>query len=99
MAIFGMADLVLWWVGVTEVVDLLPWRVGVIDAKGVHLRSSAVGGRGLCHRWHSVELVGGSGQWWWCSVGVFEKEERGKILRGKMWCFVLILICCNKLRC
>ena len=32
-------------------------------------------------------------------VGVAEREEHGKILRGIMWCFVLILIFCNKLRC
>ena len=99
MAIFGMQDLVLWWVGVAEVADLSPWRVGTAGAKGVHLRSGAMGGRGLRRRWRSVELVGGSGQWWWCSVGVSEREERGKIQRGKMWCFVLILICCNKLNC
>jgi hypothetical protein len=31
--------------------------------------------------------------------GEREREERGKILRGIIWCFVLILIFCNKLMC
>jgi hypothetical protein len=31
--------------------------------------------------------------------GKREREERGKILRGIIWCFVLILIFCNKLMC
>jgi hypothetical protein len=28
-----------------------------------------------------------------------EREERGKILRRIIWCFILILILCNKLKC
>jgi hypothetical protein len=32
-------------------------------------------------------------------VWVLLREERGKILRRIIWCFVLILIFCNKLRC
>jgi hypothetical protein len=68
-------------VGIAEVEDLSPWRVGVTDAKGGRLRSGAVGGHGLRRQWRWAEVA---------NVGVVfsrghkEREERGKILRGKM---------------
>jgi hypothetical protein len=85
MAIFGMADLVLWWVGVA---NLSPWRVVVSDL--VQWVDMGFAASGIQRSWWAEVANGGGVQW---------REERGKILRGVMWCFVLILIVCNKLRC
>jgi hypothetical protein len=70
MAIFGMADLVLWWVGIA--------KSQIYHRGGWALRVQRVVISNL------VQWVDGSGQWWWCLVGIAEREQHRKILREKM---------------
>jgi hypothetical protein len=53
-----------------------------IAVEGGRLRSGAVGGHGLRRQWRSEELVGGSGQWWWCSVerGAWKNIKRSHVV-------------------
>jgi hypothetical protein len=66
MAIFGVADLVPWWVGIAGVVDLSPWSMGVAEVADLPPWSVGVivvGGKSRVARGHPRAFA--SQHWGW----------------------------------